>query len=309
LETGARTAQATITIAAIENVLASLTAAGLRKVGLFVPPTPPATAVEAWVAYRREPMFVKGRYFKLARAVAQTKWLIAGQEGLFPSVEEAVAEHVGPLFEGEESRLHAAGREDVDVRMLGEGRPFILEVRQPRLSKVTQEQLTEAEARINASFADVCVSGLTKADASDMAAITGGAQSKRKEYAALVHTTAPITEAGIAALETPRDLEVLQTTPSKFCCYAHHYRPSYACFGNSLPEPSCFVLVFTSRSSRVASANYAGSSKNCTPNEGCAHQQPLVPVAPCDLRWNVRQGVCARRPWTDSAQRWGFDRQ
>jgi tRNA pseudouridine synthase 10 len=47
------------------------------------------------------------------------------------SVEEIIA---GPLLEktmGDAVALHAAGREDVDARMLGTGRPFIMEVKKP----------------------------------------------------------------------------------------------------------------------------------------------------------------------------------
>ena len=47
------------------------------------------------------------------------------------SVEEIIA---GPLLKetkGEDVALHAAGREDVDARMLGNGRPFIIEIKRP----------------------------------------------------------------------------------------------------------------------------------------------------------------------------------
>ena len=100
------------------------------------------------------PLFVYGRYRKLSRGIPQTRWpckrcrgkgceRCGGKGKMYEtSVEEIVA---GPLMEqvgGTGHALHGMGREDVDARMLGNGRPFVLEVSQPRtrtadLAKVT----------------------------------------------------------------------------------------------------------------------------------------------------------------------------
>jgi tRNA pseudouridine synthase 10 len=50
------------------------------------------------------------------------------------SVQCEIGRNVNHIFdpEGGESYLHAAGREDIDVRMLGTGRPFIFEFINPR---------------------------------------------------------------------------------------------------------------------------------------------------------------------------------
>jgi TIGR01213 family protein len=58
------------------------------------------------------------------------------------SVEELIAEKVLDATEGHESRFHGAGREDVDVRMLGRGRPFVLEIKEPRVRELKLEELT-----------------------------------------------------------------------------------------------------------------------------------------------------------------------
>ena len=34
--------------------------------------------------------------------------------------------------EGEETAFHASGREDIDARMLGTGRPFVVEISKPK---------------------------------------------------------------------------------------------------------------------------------------------------------------------------------
>jgi tRNA U54 and U55 pseudouridine synthase Pus10 len=51
-----------------------------------------------------------------------------------------------PLADG--SKLNAAGREDMDVRMLGGGRPFILEVHNPRSAAPTSEQCAAMELEL-----------------------------------------------------------------------------------------------------------------------------------------------------------------
>lgn len=90
------------------------------------------------------PLYIYGRYQKLLRGIPQTHWpcrrchgrgceacALSGKQ--YPeSVEELIA---APFVEAARSRkafLHGAGREDIDARMLGTGRPFVLEVIDPR---------------------------------------------------------------------------------------------------------------------------------------------------------------------------------
>ena len=90
------------------------------------------------------PLYVQGRYRKLDRELPQTRWPCRRCEGrgcvtchgtgkTYPeSVEELVAAPFLARSEGEGSRFHGMGREDIDARMLGRGRPFVLEVLRPR---------------------------------------------------------------------------------------------------------------------------------------------------------------------------------
>ena len=55
-----------------------------------------------------------------------------------------------PCFVSEEVKLHASGREDIDVRMLGTGRPFYLQIVNGRRVP-TQAQLDQIQAGINES--------------------------------------------------------------------------------------------------------------------------------------------------------------
>ncbi|WP_136718028.1 tRNA pseudouridine(54/55) synthase Pus10 [Halorientalis salina] len=105
--------------------------------------------------------FVYGRYRKLERDIPQTKWPCndCGGTGLKrgaacdgcggsgfrydESVEQLSAPVVEAAMDGEEAVFHGAGREDVDALMLGSGRPFVIEVKEPRTRDVDPERLEE----------------------------------------------------------------------------------------------------------------------------------------------------------------------
>ncbi len=42
----------------------------------------------------------------------------------------------------------SGGREDADVRMLGDGRPFVMEIACPRAGHPSEAQLRDAELRV-----------------------------------------------------------------------------------------------------------------------------------------------------------------
>src|SRR5690606_901027 len=44
------------------------------------------------------------------------------------SVQELIARRLLPAFQAKAGRFHGAGREDIDVLMLGRGRPFVFEI-------------------------------------------------------------------------------------------------------------------------------------------------------------------------------------
>ncbi|WP_158853205.1 tRNA pseudouridine(54/55) synthase Pus10 [Halorhabdus sp. CUG00001] len=112
--------------------------------------------------------FVYGRYRKLERDIPQTEWpcndcnatgTVDGEpcdgcDGTGyrydESVEELTAPVVADAMDGREAVFHGAGREDVDALMLGTGRPFVIEVKEPRTRAVDVESL---QTEIN-DFAD-----------------------------------------------------------------------------------------------------------------------------------------------------------
>jgi tRNA pseudouridine synthase 10 len=94
-----------------------------------------------YVELQVAPLFIYGRYRKLVRGIPQTKWPCkwclgkgcekCGFKGKMyeRSMEEIIASEVMKFSGGDKHSFHGMGREDVDVLMLGNGRPFVLEHR------------------------------------------------------------------------------------------------------------------------------------------------------------------------------------
>ena len=107
--------------------------------------------------------FFEGRYRKLVRDLPQTIFYCPECKGrgcercegfgklTRDSVQELIARVAMPAFRAgrRKHKFHGAGREDIDVRMLGTGRPFVFEVLNPR---VERPDLKELEQRINERF-------------------------------------------------------------------------------------------------------------------------------------------------------------
>jgi tRNA pseudouridine synthase 10 len=79
----------------------------------------------AAVTLRVAPLWISGRYRKLVRGIPQCRW-----RAWPTSVQQVIGDPVCRAAGAGGHLLHGCGREDVDVRCLGE-RPFILEVLQP----------------------------------------------------------------------------------------------------------------------------------------------------------------------------------
>ncbi|AIJ06389.1 THUMP domain protein [Methanocaldococcus bathoardescens] len=101
------------------------------------------------------PLFIKGRYRKLVRGIPQTRWPCRKCRGKgcelcnytgkkYPiSVEEIIAKPFLEATKGVDAKFHGAGREDIDVRMLGDGRPFVLEIKEPKIRKIDLNKIAE----------------------------------------------------------------------------------------------------------------------------------------------------------------------
>jgi tRNA pseudouridine synthase 10 len=87
---------------------------------------------------------------KFSRDLSQSPWIIAGKRKTENSVEELILyPDIHSHFSPESHFFISAGREDSDVRMLGSGRPFVIELVNPRNIFIKLPKLREIEMKIN----------------------------------------------------------------------------------------------------------------------------------------------------------------
>ncbi len=173
---------------------------------------------------RITPIYIYGRYIKRVRNIPQTRWICSACNGrgcqvcgfsgkkYSTSVEELIGQTCVELTRAEDAILHGAGREDVDARMLGNGRPFILEIVNPRIRKI---DLRELERRVNESArGKVSVRFLGFAKPKHVPKLK--TSKFRKKYRAVVEFDRPIDEKELKkALEELSYRTIEQFTPER----------------------------------------------------------------------------------------------
>ena len=171
--------------------------------------------------FQINPLFLEGRYKKLVRGIPQTKWPCRECKGrgcercnyTGKMYQESVEELISPLVlkeaGGTESKFHGAGREDIDVLMLGTGRPFVLEIKEPHLRDL---DLKDLEDRVNRSAAGkVEVLNLKFADKKRRSEIKTSSTDTYKVYHAKVQLENNITSEELHLIKSLNMIE--QRTP------------------------------------------------------------------------------------------------
>ncbi|KAL3340759.1 hypothetical protein AABB24_029071 [Solanum stoloniferum] len=137
----------------------------------------------------RSSTYIGGRYLKYSRNVSQTRWVIDDERMGEASVEEIIGGAILPIFQGDNYKFHAAGREDIDVRMLGTGRPFLVEIQNVR------------------------VKNLRAVGSQGWDLMREGEAEKQKQYAALVWISRPVSDEDLQTISSLKELKVAQKTP------------------------------------------------------------------------------------------------
>ncbi len=168
------------------------------------------------------PLYVRGRYRKLDRSVPQTRWpcrrcrgvgcdTCAGTGKTYPtSVEELIGGPFVAASKAEGTRFHGMGREDIDARMLGRGRPFVLELLRPRVRSIDLPALAadlgpDAAGRVE-------VQDIVAAGAEDVVAVKEAAPEK--SYRVGVTGSVPLAKVNEAlSLVVGRTID--QRTPTR----------------------------------------------------------------------------------------------
>lgn len=163
-----------------------------------------------------DPIYLGGRYFKFKRNVGQTPWVIDGvsvsEHNVQDIIFDAICDTLG--FDRKQMTFSASGREDLDVRMLGTGRPFYIKIENPANRNILKSQLLAIEESILKTELAAVVK-LKIVYASDLNKIKTGEESKKKTYKALCKTDAPDIKQAIEKINALEALEITQATPMR----------------------------------------------------------------------------------------------
>ena len=165
-------------------------------------------------------LFISGHYLKLSRSHCQSRWHCSDCKGRgcascggsgrnYPSVEEEIGSVLIHAFGAEGCTMHASGREDVDVRMLGGGRPFVMELKSPKKREAGLQALEE-KMRSNKN---VQALGLKIVGKCAIDAVCGSHFDK--EYSALVSADRTLTVSDAKKAERLSGALISQQTPNR----------------------------------------------------------------------------------------------
>uniref|UniRef100_A0A671TF81 tRNA pseudouridine synthase Pus10 n=1 Tax=Sparus aurata TaxID=8175 RepID=A0A671TF81_SPAAU len=180
-------------------------------------PSPPAQPTSSCIPQDVQclhmSVFVAGRYNKFCRSLPQTPWVIDGERRMESSVEELIAAPVLSSFRSDGFNFSSSGREDVDVRTLGNGRPFAMELLNPHRSRLSRAEMKQLQETINKSSDKIRVRDLQIVTREAMSRMKEGEEEKTKSYTALIWTLKPIQREDITFIDDIKDLTLDQKTP------------------------------------------------------------------------------------------------
>jgi len=169
-------------------------------------------------------LFIYGRYKKFSRDMPQTRWFCKVCRGkgcrecdytgkiYDTSIEEIVSKKILEETKGTDESFHGAGREDIDVRMLGNGRPFVLEIKNPRKRNINLGKLQKEINRELNEFVEV--DSLRFSDRDEIARIKAAGFKKR--YRAVIECETPLNNEKLKKVTSSlRGLAIKQLTPTR----------------------------------------------------------------------------------------------
>uniref|UniRef100_UPI00358FEB73 tRNA pseudouridine synthase Pus10 isoform X2 n=1 Tax=Myxine glutinosa TaxID=7769 RepID=UPI00358FEB73 len=185
------------------------------------PPKPTSLPCRAQkISCSHGPVYVAGRYNKFSRSLPQTPWIIDGERRMDSSVEELISEPLKQAFAADGFNLSSSGREDVDVRTLGRGRPFAVELLNPRRT-ATGSQMVHKMQLINGSSNKIAVRDLQVVTRDSLWLMKQGEEEKTKLYSALVWSERELHQKDLEMLNNIKELRLDQKTPLRVL----HRRP------------------------------------------------------------------------------------
>ncbi len=170
------------------------------------------------------PIFIYGRYRKHSREIPQTRWpcrvcqgkgckRCGGTGKMYQnSVQEIIGDVVLNEAGGKDHFFHGMGREDIDARMLGTGRPFVLEISEPKKRHLDLAALTSIVNENGRGEADF--SGLRRSTREEVRQIK--AATPDKVYLAEVKVHGKVNkDRVIEVVQSLSRARIVQQTPTR----------------------------------------------------------------------------------------------
>ena len=157
-------------------------------------------------------LFIYGKYNKFVRNIPQTHWNCRACDGkgckvcnfsgkqYLTSVEELICPEFLKQSKAVSSKFHGAGREDIDAKMLGEGRPFILELKNPKIRTLDLERIRKKVNKKNRK--KIKISDLNYSDKNQVKSIKANAEKTKKLYKVIIQGEKGVSKAEFDILST-----------------------------------------------------------------------------------------------------------
>ncbi|KAJ8913826.1 hypothetical protein NQ315_003735 [Exocentrus adspersus] len=265
-----------------------------------VPPETPNKHTTVEFQCTAEPIWLGGRYLKFSRNMGQTPWIIDNkvlteynlQDVIFDSIQQILG------YNKEQFTFCASGREDFDVRMLGNGRPFYVQINDPKDDRITFDQCRAIEIEVF-KLKLAAIVKLQKIDRQSLKYIKIGEQTKKKQYRALCQIIGlnDVSDVVDTINKFKAPFEILQKTPMRVL----HRRTQdvrkkiiYSMEANSVAGHSnLFEVLLTSQAGTYIKEFANGDFQRTRPSLSSIlnHQIDIVAldVTNIDLAWPEQQ--------------------
>lgn len=173
------------------------------------------------VSYDIRSIFLYGTYNKYSRDLPQTIYYCHNCYGRGcdncnntgrlkeTSVQEIISPYLENLFDSQKSNFIGSGREDINVRMLGNGREFLIELFNPMFREKTESELKSIEEKINNNHPEIKISNLRMATEKDIDSVKNS--KHQKIYRAIIESSLPISDLNILL----KEYQIKQQTPKR----------------------------------------------------------------------------------------------
>ena len=174
----------------IDVMLQRLPASSVAAAFPMMPPRQVEAACRCQrAAVEHDAVFVSGWYQKYTRVLSHTPWTQGGRSLSESSLQDEIEPAAIAWFGAGDCKFSSAGREDADVRMLGNGRPFVLELTLPSQhvwhrgdGSLPAPSLRHLEDAINAKARGVRVHDVGLVRREDVQLLRDADDEKRKSY-------------------------------------------------------------------------------------------------------------------------------